>query len=195
MLCSAVFLQSVVAGGCIASHVLVHHTMSKNTDVCAHLSNEWHVNMACSCMPSFVCAMPLMPADDTTAGVAALAATETTDGGDADATGEERSDNSGGNKRQATGTTSVVAGGSMTNTSTAVGAGGTITTGGTVGVTSGSTAARALCSYGYDLELRRFAATPFCETRKLGKYGSPGGVVCEGAGSIAECPRPWEWRT
>jgi len=52
----------------------------------------------------------------------------------------------------------------------------------------------ALCSYGYDLNMRQYAATEFCVTRQYGKYGSPGGVVCEGAPSIAECPRPWEWR-
>jgi hypothetical protein len=55
-----------------------------------------------------------------------------------------------------------------------------------------SKAGTALCSYGYDDYLRKFAATPFCETRALGKYGTPGGAVCEGAPSIAQCARPWE---
>lgn len=56
----------------------------------------------------------------------------------------------------------------------------------------GSNKPTALCSYGYDLNMKQYAATEFCVTRQYGKYGSPGGAVCEGAPSIAQCPRPWE---
>lgn len=56
----------------------------------------------------------------------------------------------------------------------------------------GASGQQLLCSYGYGQEYERQAATPFCITRQLGKYGTPGGAVCEGSKSIAECYRPWE---
>lgn len=49
-----------------------------------------------------------------------------------------------------------------------------------------------LCSYGYDLGMERYAPTPYCTWKQFGKYGIPGGAICEGAKNIAQCPRPWQ---
>ncbi|KAG2488240.1 hypothetical protein HYH03_013231 [Edaphochlamys debaryana] len=49
-----------------------------------------------------------------------------------------------------------------------------------------------LCSYGYDRGLESYAPTPYCQWNRYGKYGIPGGAICEGAKNIAECPRPWQ---
>jgi hypothetical protein len=48
-----------------------------------------------------------------------------------------------------------------------------------------------LCSYGYDESLQKVAPTKLCSLRGWGKYGIPGGAVCEGVKNLAECPRPW----
>ncbi|PNW83252.1 hypothetical protein CHLRE_05g233450v5 [Chlamydomonas reinhardtii] len=49
-----------------------------------------------------------------------------------------------------------------------------------------------LCTYGYDRDLVRLAPTPYCGWREYGKWGIPGGAICEGADNIAQCPRPWQ---
>ncbi|PNH10148.1 putative glucuronosyltransferase, partial [Tetrabaena socialis] len=49
-----------------------------------------------------------------------------------------------------------------------------------------------LCTYGYDIGLEQHAPTPYCKWQKYGKYGIPGGAICEGAPNIAQCARPWE---
>ncbi|KAG2424819.1 hypothetical protein HXX76_014240 [Chlamydomonas incerta] len=49
-----------------------------------------------------------------------------------------------------------------------------------------------LCTYGYDRELVRLAPTAYCGWREYGKWGIPGGAICEGADNLARCPRPWQ---
>ncbi|KXZ46236.1 hypothetical protein GPECTOR_45g106 [Gonium pectorale] len=49
-----------------------------------------------------------------------------------------------------------------------------------------------LCSYGYDRGLEHVAPTPYCKWQQYGKYGIPGGAICEGALNVAQCPRPWQ---
>ncbi|KAG1666621.1 hypothetical protein FOA52_005830, partial [Chlamydomonas sp. UWO 241] len=48
-----------------------------------------------------------------------------------------------------------------------------------------------LCSYGYDESLQQVAPTKLCGLRGWGKYGIPGGAICEGMENLAKCPRPW----
>ena len=49
-----------------------------------------------------------------------------------------------------------------------------------------------LCTYAYDLDTHHLAPTPLCDFRGFGKYGIPGGAACQGARSLAQCPRPGE---
>ena len=52
-----------------------------------------------------------------------------------------------------------------------------------------------LCTYGTVRENQALdlAPTKLCSpTAMYGKYGVPGGAVCEGAESVARCPRPWQ---
>eukprot|EP00195_Chlamydomonas_chlamydogama_P007154 CAMPEP_0202896838 /NCGR_PEP_ID=MMETSP1392-20130828/5751_1 /ASSEMBLY_ACC=CAM_ASM_000868 /TAXON_ID=225041 /ORGANISM="Chlamydomonas chlamydogama, Strain SAG 11-48b" /LENGTH=484 /DNA_ID=CAMNT_0049582321 /DNA_START=368 /DNA_END=1822 /DNA_ORIENTATION=+ len=49
-----------------------------------------------------------------------------------------------------------------------------------------------LCSYGFDDALRKYSVAGLCDLRRYGKYGIPGGAICQGAPTIAQCPRPWE---
>ncbi len=51
-----------------------------------------------------------------------------------------------------------------------------------------------LCTYGNDNDKEQvmLAPTSICSVRDYGKYGVPGGAVCEGAKDLAQCPRPWE---
>ncbi len=48
-----------------------------------------------------------------------------------------------------------------------------------------------LCTYGHDEALQAIAPTKLCGLRRYGKYGIPGGAVCEGFEGLAACPRPW----
>jgi hypothetical protein len=50
-----------------------------------------------------------------------------------------------------------------------------------------------LCTYNYDRGANLVNATALCTPPPVhGKYGIPGGAVCDGARNLAECPRPWE---
>ena len=51
-----------------------------------------------------------------------------------------------------------------------------------------------LCTYGSAKEnqVLNLAPTKLCSLSQYGKYGIPGGAVCEGAESVARCPRPWQ---
>lgn len=60
------------------------------------------------------------------------------------------------------------------------------------GAASASPRPGALCYYGYDPKLLHLVPTGFCHLHGWRKYGYPGGVVCEGAQNVAQCPRPWE---
>eukprot|EP00798_Chlamydomonas_sp_ICE-L_P001579 gene1579-32966_t len=50
-----------------------------------------------------------------------------------------------------------------------------------------------LCSYSGDKDLEHVAPTGFCQvTSVYGKYGIPGGAICQGYPDLANCPRPGE---
>ena len=51
-----------------------------------------------------------------------------------------------------------------------------------------------LCTYGSAKESQALdlAPTKLCGLSQYGKYGIPGGAVCEGAENLARCPRPWQ---
>ena len=50
-----------------------------------------------------------------------------------------------------------------------------------------------LCTFGSERDRSQedIAPTAFCNSRAYGKYGIPGGAICQGAKSLAECSRPW----
>jgi hypothetical protein len=49
-----------------------------------------------------------------------------------------------------------------------------------------------LCTFGaeWDQSQEEIAPTALCRSRAYGKYGIPGGAICQGAKSLADCPRP-----
>lgn len=48
-----------------------------------------------------------------------------------------------------------------------------------------------LCTYSNDEGMGALAPTRLCEAKGYGKYGIPGGAICQGADNVAQCPRPW----
>ena len=59
----------------------------------------------------------------------------------------------------------------------------------------GRSSSSELCTYGNDFDKSQvaLAPTPLCSSpQQYGKYGIPGGAVCQGAEDLAQCPRPWQ---